>query len=91
MSDTIKVTDNGVIALTFLQSADRPMTGSEIASATGLNSTGIHGVLNALVRNKLVDKGEPVTQSVVNRKGLAEERTYVTYFVTELGSEYTAE
>ncbi len=91
MVDTIKVTDNGAIALTFLQSADRPMTGSEIAQATGLNSTGIHGVLNALVKSLLVAKGESVTQSVVNRKGLTEERLYVTYFVTDLGSEYTAE
>jgi DNA-binding MarR family transcriptional regulator len=91
MADTIKVTENGAIALTFLQSAERPMTGSEIAEATGLNSTGVHGVLNALVKNGLVAKGEPVTQSVVNRKGLTEERSYVTYFVTELGSEYVAE
>jgi DNA-binding MarR family transcriptional regulator len=88
MPDTIQLTANGALALTYLQAQDGPVTGAQIAEATGLNKQGIHGVLNGLVKKGLVVKGEAVTQSVINRQGLQEERAYVTYLVTELGAEF---
>lgn len=90
MEKEIKVSENGLVVLTFLQGQDEPLTGAAIAEATGLNAKGIHGVLNALVKNGLVAKGDKVTMAVVNKEGNKEEREYVTYFVTDLGAQYTA-
>lgn len=89
--DKIVLTEKALIALTFLQGADEPLTGAAIADATGLNPQGIHGVLNSLFKKGLIAKGEPVTMSVTNKAGLVEERAYVTYFVTPAGADFVAE
>lgn len=89
--EKITLTPNGASALQYLQGMDSPVTGAQIAEATGLNKQGIHGVLNSLVKKGLVAKADAVTQSVINKAGLAEERAYVTYVVTDLGSSFVAE
>jgi len=89
--EQIVLTEKAGIALEFLQGQTDPLTGAAIAEATNLNPQGIHGVLNSLFKKGLVAKGEPVTMSVVNKAGLAEERAYVTYFVTPAGAEFVAE
>lgn len=89
--DRIELTDKAAIVLEFLQGQEEALTGAQIAEATELNPQGIHGVLNSLVKKGLVEKGDSVTMEVVNKKGLAEQRAYVTYMVTPAGSEFTAE
>jgi DNA-binding MarR family transcriptional regulator len=88
--DSIQLTPNGALALQFLQGQDGPVTGSDIAAATGLNPQGIHGVLNGLVKKGLVAKADSVTRPFTNKAGLTEEKSYVTYIVTDLGSEFVA-
>ena len=89
--EQIQLTEKAAIVLEFLQRQEAPLTGAQIAQATGLNPQGIHGVLNSLVKKELVGKDEPVTMEVVNKQGLKEQRAYVTYVVTAAGSEFTAE
>lgn len=89
--EQIVLTEKAGIALAFLQGQDEPVTGAQIADATGLNPQGIHGVLNSLVKKALVAKGDAVTMSVTNKAGLVEERAYVTYFVTPAGADFVAE
>lgn len=89
--EQIVLTEKAGIALEYLQSQSEPVTGANIAEATGLNPQGIHGVLNSLFKKGLVSKGDPVTMSVVNKAGLTEERPYVTYLVTSAGAEFVAE
>lgn len=89
--EQIVLTEKAGIALAFLQGQDEPVTGAQIADATGLNPQGIHGVLNSLVKKGLIAKGDSVTMSVTNKAGLVEERAYVTYFVTPAGADFVAE
>lgn len=89
--EQIVLTEKAGIALAFLQGQDEPVTGAQIADATGLNPQGIHGVLNSLVKKGLIAKGDAVTMSVTNKAGLVEERAYVTYFVTPAGADFVAE
>ena len=89
--EQIQLTEKAAIVLEFLQGQEAPLTGAQIAEATGLNPQGIHGVLNSLVKKLLVAKDEPVTMEVVNKQGLKEQRSYVTYIVTPAGSEFSAE
>lgn len=88
--ETIKLTEKAAIVLGFLQEQEAPLTGAQIAEATGLNPQGIHGVLNSLVKKTLVEKDERVTMEVVNKEGLKEQRSYVTYVVTAAGSDFEA-
>ena len=87
----IKLTEKAGIVLEFLQGNNEPLTGAAIAEATGLNPQGIHGVINSLVKNKLVAKGDKVTMAVTNKAGLTEERAYVTYAVTPAGADFAIE
>lgn len=89
--EQIVLTEKAAIALEFLQGQSEPITGAQIADATGLNPQGVHGVLNSLVKKGLIAKADPVTMSVVNKAGLTEERAYVTYVVTPAGAEFVAE
>lgn len=89
--EKIILTEKAGIALAFLQGQADPVTGEAIATATGLNAQGVHGVLNSLVKKLLVAKGDPVTLSRTNKAGLVEERPYVTYFVTAAGADFVAE
>ena len=89
--EQITLTEKSAIVLEFLQNQEAPLTGAQIAEATGLNPQGIHGVLNSLVKKLLVTKDDAVTMEVVNKQGLKEQRSYVTYIVTQAGSEFSAE
>lgn len=91
MSEAIVLTEKAATALTFLQGQSSPVTGAAVADATGLNPQGIHGVLNSLVKKTLISKADPVTMSVINRDGVSEDRSYVTYLVTPAGAEFVAE
>lgn len=88
MAEQITLTEKSAVALEFLQGQPEALTGAAIAEATGLNPRGIHGVLNSLVKKELVEKGDSVTQAVVNKAGLTEERAYVTYRVTPAGADF---
>lgn len=89
--EKIELTAKAAVVLEFLQGQSEAMTGADIAAATDLNPRGIHGVLNSLVKKELVEKPAKVTMEVINKDGLKEERSYTTYQVTALGSEFVAE
>ena len=89
--EAIVLTEKAATALSFLQGQSAPITGAAVAEATGLNPQGIHGVLNSLVKKGLIGKADPITLSVVNRDGVTEDRSYVTYVVTPAGAEFVAE
>lgn len=89
--EKIQLTEKAGIALEFLQKQSGPVTGAQVAEATGLNPQGVHGVLNSLFKKELITKGENVTMSVVNREGNTEERSYVTYLVTAAGADFVIE
>lgn len=91
MAEQIVLTEKSALALEFLQGQEAPLTGAQIAEATGLNPQGVHGVLNSLVKKGLVQKADSVTLPVINKEGNTEERTYVTYIVTPAGAEFVAE
>ena len=86
-----KLSEKATIALEFLQSQEEFLTGDIIAEAIGIHRTGIHGILNSLVQRELVKKGKKVKVMTVNKRGLKEEKEYVTYLVTDLGFEYEIE
>jgi len=86
-----KPSERALIALEFLQSQEEYLTGDMIAEAIGVNSTGIHGVLQSLVQRDYVKKGDKVKVMTLNNKGLKQEKEYVTYLVTDLGFEYEIE
>ena len=90
MADRIELTEKSGLVLEFLQGQESPLTGAAIAEATNLNPQGIHGVLNSLVKKQLVEKADKVTMEVINKDGLKEQRSYVTYQVTAL-AEFVAE
>lgn len=79
------LTEKAVVALDYLRAQDGAMTGADIAAATGLNPQGIHGVLQSLVKRGFVAKGDSAVLEVINKDGLVEQRSYVTYFVTDAG------
>jgi DNA-binding MarR family transcriptional regulator len=89
--EAIVLTEKAATALTFLQGQSGPITGAQVADATGLNPQGVHGVLNSLVKKGLIAKGDAVTMSVINREGQSEDRSYVTYIVTPAGADFVAE
>jgi hypothetical protein len=91
MEKTIKLTENASKVLEFLKTADRPMTGAEIAEATGINPKGIHGVISqGLIRNKgLVEKADKVVAPFVNKDGVTVSKEYVTYVISEAGLQYS--
>lgn len=89
--EKIVLTEKSGIALDFLKSVEGPLTGAQIAEGTGLNPQGIHGVLNSLFKKGLVAKADPVIMSVTNKQGLTEDRSYVTYILTDAGANFVAE
>jgi DNA-binding MarR family transcriptional regulator len=89
--EAIVLTEKAATALSFLQGQSSAITGAAVADATGLNPQGVHGVLNSLVKKGLIGKADPITLSVINRDGVAEDRSYVTYVVTPAGAEFVAE
>ena len=91
MAEAITLTEKSALALEFLQGQSAPLTGAAVAEGTGLNPQGVHGVLNSLVKKGLIAKGDPVTMSVINKDGVAEDRPYVTYLVTPAGADFTLE
>ncbi|MFW6001972.1 MAG: MarR family transcriptional regulator [archaeon] len=88
MAEQIELTEKAGVVLEYLQGQEEPLTGRDVAEAVDLNPQGIHGVLNSLVKKGLVEKADPVTMTVVNKKGLEEQRSYVTYRVTASGADF---
>lgn len=72
--------------LSFLQANQGQHFGDEIASAVGLNPRGIHGVLNSLVKNGLIEKGE--TERTISVDGADMSRAYKVYFLTPKGKSF---
>lgn len=66
--DQIKLTPKSALVLRFLQANEGQYFGDEIAAEIDLNPRGIHGVLNSLVKNKLVEKAEAERTVMVDGK-----------------------
>ena len=88
MKKKSKPTENMLLVLEFLQGQPDALTADIIGQATGINTQAIHGIAGGLVNRGLVEKGDKVKMSIINKKGLKEERLYVTYRVTSAGLEY---
>ena len=83
----IKLTEKSVLVLGYLQThdnGDEGYLGAEIADAVGLNARGIHGVMNSLVKNGLVQKGKREAE-FVSKDGKKGVKDYTTYSLTEDG------
>jgi len=84
----IKLTDNGTLVLGYMQDNPGQEYGDVIALALGLDKRGIHGVMNSLVKNKLVDKTEPQSREVTDAEGKVTTKQHKAYFLTDLGTEF---
>ena len=80
-----RASEKGLVVLEFLKGQEGALTGAEIAEATGMNPQGIHGVLKPLTANGLVDKSEKIRVSTIDKNGLAVEKEYKGYAITEAG------
>lgn len=86
-----KASDKGMVVLEFLRTQESPLTGLEIAEATGFNQLGIHGILKPLVNEGLVSKSDKIRMTRTNKAGLSVEKDYVGYAITEAGMNYSRE
>jgi predicted ArsR family transcriptional regulator len=87
--DKITLTAKTASVLSFLQANDGPYFGDEIAEAVGLNPRGIHGVLNSLVKNGLIDKSESERTILVDGNDVT--RAFKAYTLTTLGQSFDVE
>ena len=83
-----KPTEKMLLVLEFLQGQPNSLTAEDIGVSTGINAQAIHGMASGLIGRGLLQKGDSVKMSIINKKGLKEERRYVTYGVTQAGLEY---
>lgn len=84
----ISVSDKGQLVLGYLKENVDGALGAVIAEAQGLNSRGIHGVINPLFNNGLVGK-EIITYEGLDKDGAPVEKTGTLYFITDLGAAWT--
>jgi len=84
----IKLTPKASVVLEFLKWQEEPLTGASIAQATGQTKPGVQGVLGSLVNKGFAEKRDKIIMNVINKKGLKEEREYVTYIVTDEGKKF---
>jgi predicted ArsR family transcriptional regulator len=82
----IRLTPKTARVLEFLQENDGQYFGDEIAAAVDLNPRGIHGVLNSLFKNGLVDKAE--AERTISVDGEDVVRAYKVYSLTEAGEDF---
>jgi predicted ArsR family transcriptional regulator len=87
--DKITLTAKTASVLSFLQANDGPYFGDEIAEAVGLNPRGIHGVLNSLVKNGLIEKGEAERPISVDGNDVV--RSFKVYNLTAMGEAFDVE
>lgn len=87
--DKITLTAKTASVLSFLQANNGPYFGDEIAEAIGLNPRGIHGVLNSLVKNGLIEKGEAERTITVDGNDIV--RAFKSYTLTAMGETFDVE
>jgi hypothetical protein len=84
--DEIILTDNGKVALAYMQENDQVHVGKDLIELTGIK--GIYPVLNSLIRNGLVVQAEPLSRNFTNNKGETQLKEYKTYQLTDKGRNY---
>ena len=72
--DEIILTDNGKVALAYMQENDQVHVGKDLIELTGIK--GIYPVLNSLIRNGLVVQAEPLSRNFTNNKGETQLKEY---------------
>jgi predicted transcriptional regulator len=81
--EKITLTAKTASVISFLQANHGTYFGDEIAAAVGLNPRGIHGVLNSLVKNDLIEKVD--TERTISVDGVDVVKAYKTYGLTPKG------
>jgi hypothetical protein len=82
----MKLTDNGMRVLAFMQEHDEVLVGKDMIDMTGIK--GIYPVLNSLIKNGLVEQAEPIVRPFTNIKGETQDKEYKTYRLTDAGRAY---
>lgn len=83
----IVLTEKCAAVLSYLKANDNGTDGyfgEDIATALELNPKGIHGVMNSLVKNGLVGKGQR-EHEFTSKDGKKGSKPYTTYYVTDAG------
>lgn len=83
----IVLTEKCAAVLAYLKANDNGTDGyfgEDIAVALELNPKGIHGVMNSLVKNGLVAKGQR-EHEFTSKDGKKGVKPYTTYYVTDAG------
>jgi predicted transcriptional regulator len=89
MVQKITLTAKTASVISFLQANHGPYFGDEIAAAVGLNPRGIHGVLNSLVKNGLIEKVD--TERTISTDGVDVVKSYKSYVLTPQGETFDVE
>lgn len=89
MVQKITLTAKTASVISFLQANHGPYFGDEIAAAVGLNPRGIHGVLNSLVKNGLIEKVD--TERTISTDGVDIVKSYKSYVLTPQGETFDVE
>jgi predicted transcriptional regulator len=84
--EKITLTAKTASVISFLQANHGTYFGDEIAAAVGLNPRGIHGVLNSLVKNDLIEKVD--TERTISVDGVDVVKAYKTYGLTPKGETF---
>lgn len=85
MEETIILTDNGKIVLSYMQEHDQILVGKDIGASTGIKGNGVYKVLDSLKRRELVRSEEPIIRDFTNNKGEVKPKEYKTYALTDKG------
>jgi predicted transcriptional regulator len=84
--EKITLTAKTASVISFLQANHGTYFGDEIAAAVGLNPRGIHGVLNSLVKNDLIEKVD--TERTISTDGVDVVKEYKAYNLTPKGETF---
>lgn len=96
MADTMNIkdrplTEKAAAVLAWLKANDNGEEGyfgEEIATACEMNTVGVQGTLNSLVKRELVGKGQ--REKAFSNKAGAGVKPYTTYYITDAGRAYNA-
>jgi predicted transcriptional regulator len=84
--EKITLTARTASVISFLQANPGQYFGDEIAAAVGLNPRGIHGVLNSLVKNDLIEKVD--TERTISKDGVDTVKAAMAYTLSQKGETF---
>lgn len=84
----IKASEKGLLVLDYLKANAEGAFGAVIAEAKGIDTRGIHGVINPLVKNGLVGKQGEVAYVGLDKDGKEVDKKGTLYFITQAGVDH---